>query len=92
MGREEPREIEISAQRHTDNLIQVCVADNGAGVSTEMENRLFESFATSKAEGMGLGLAISRTLVRAHGGELWLANAQPAQFCFTLPIKAENHD
>jgi two-component system, LuxR family, sensor kinase FixL len=92
MGREEPREIEISAQRHTDNLIQVCVADNGAGVSAEMENRLFESFATSKAEGMGLGLAISRTLVRAHGGELWLANAQPAQFCFTLPIKAENHD
>jgi signal transduction histidine kinase len=52
-----------------------------------MQDRLFESFATSKPEGMGLGLAISRTLVQAHGGELWLASARPAQFCFTLPIE-----
>jgi signal transduction histidine kinase len=51
-----------------------------------MEGRLFESFATSKPEGMGLGLAISRTLVQAHGGELWLVDSQPTRFCFTLPI------
>jgi len=82
------REIQITANRQTQagNLIKVCVTDNGAGVGDEMTSRLFESFATSKPEGMGLGLAISRTLVQAHGGELWLENARPAQFCFTLPI------
>jgi signal transduction histidine kinase len=82
----EPREIEISAQHTAGDAIQVCVTDNGIGISAEMENRLFESFATSKPEGMGLGLAISRTLVQAHGGELWLASNQPTRFCFTLPI------
>lgn len=82
----EQREIEISAQRIEGDLIQVCVTDNGSGISAEMEGRLFESFATSKPEGMGLGLAISRTLVQAHGGELWLAGSHPTRFCFTLPI------
>ncbi len=82
----EPREIEISAKRVEGDMIKVCVTDNGAGISSEMEGRLFESFATSKAEGMGLGLAISRTLVQAHGGELWLVGSQPTRFCFTLPI------
>jgi two-component system sensor kinase FixL len=85
-GGPEQREIEIHAQRYDDDLIQVCVSDNGAGIIAEMEDRLFESFATSKPEGMGLGLAISRTLVQAHGGELWLADSQPTRFCFTLPI------
>jgi len=85
-GGAEPGEIEISTQRAEDDLIQVCVTDNGSGISGEMEGRLFESFATSKADGMGLGLAISRTLVQAHGGELWLAGSQPTRFCFTLPI------
>jgi two-component system sensor kinase FixL len=91
-GGNDPREIEISSRRQGEGLIQVCVADNGAGVGAEMEGRLFESFATSKAEGMGLGLAISRTLVQAHGGELWLASARPAQFCFTLPIESKPND
>ncbi len=86
----EPREIDISARRMADDLIQVCVSDNGGGISPEMEGRLFESFATSKPEGMGLGLAISRTLVQAHGGELWLADGEPTRFCFTLPISGPN--
>lgn len=62
------------------------VSDSGAGIGAEMEGRLFESFATSKPEGMGLGLAISRTLVQAHHGELWLDGNHPTRFCFTLPI------
>jgi signal transduction histidine kinase len=82
----EPREVEISAKRVDGDMIKVCVTDNGDGISSEMEGRLFESFATSKPEGMGLGLAISRTLVQAHGGELWLVGSQPTRFCFTLPI------
>jgi signal transduction histidine kinase len=50
---------------------------------------MFESFATSKPEGMGLGLGISRTLVEAHGGRLWLEGEQPTRFCFTLPVNPE---
>jgi two-component system sensor kinase FixL len=57
-----------------------------------MEQRLFDSFATSKTEGMGLGLAISRTLVEAHGGELWLDHVRPARFCFTLPTRASGEN
>jgi signal transduction histidine kinase len=85
----ESREIEISARLSEANLIQVCVSDNGVGISEDMRDRLFESFATSKPEGMGLGLAISRTLVQAHGGELWLSGSQPTRFCFTLPINSK---
>lgn len=88
-GVPEPREIEINTQRAEGDLIQVCVIDNGLGISAEMDGRLFESFATSKPEGMGLGLAISRTLVQAHGGELWLADNRPTRFCFTLPITCQ---
>lgn len=85
------REIEISAQHNTPEWIQVCVADSGMGVMPEMENSLFDSFATSKTDGMGLGLAISRTLVEAHGGTLWLAAPRPARFCFTLPAGGMHH-
>ncbi|MFA5081627.1 MAG: ATP-binding protein, partial [Hydrogenophilaceae bacterium] len=49
---------------------------------------LFQPFATSKPEGMGLGLAISRTLVEAHGGSLDLVSRRPTRFCFTLPVEA----
>jgi two-component system, LuxR family, sensor kinase FixL len=82
----EPGEIEISARQAEKGLIRVCVSDNGPGISPDMQGRLFESFATSKPEGMGLGLAISRTLVQAHGGELWLEDSRPTRFCFTLPM------
>ncbi|MCU0934146.1 MAG: ATP-binding protein [Thiobacillaceae bacterium] len=82
------RDIKIEVTRHGADQVCVCVADNGPGVRADMEDKLFDSFATSKTEGMGLGLAISRTLVEAHGGRLWLDRARPARFCFTLPTEA----
>ena len=81
------REIEIAASRQDVLGIRVCVSDSGVGVAPDMRERLFDSFATSKPEGMGLGLSISRTLIEAHGGKLWLDNAQPARFCFNLPFR-----
>ncbi len=80
------RIIAISARRLDAHRLRFCVRDSGCGVSPEMRERLFDSFATSKAEGMGLGLAISRTLVEAHGGELWVDSIRPTRFCFTLPL------
>jgi two-component system sensor kinase FixL len=52
-----------------------------------MAATLFEPLATNKAQGLGLGLPISRTIVEAHGGRLWLdATARGARFCLTLPV------
>ena len=83
------RDIEITAALHAPDRLRICVSDSGHGVQPEMEGKLFDSFATSKPEGMGLGLAISRTLVEAHGGQLWLDKARPARFCFTLPTETD---
>lgn len=86
-GEAKTRAIFITARRLDQNRLRFCVRDSGPGVTPEMRDRLFDSFATSKPEGMGLGLAISRTLVEAHAGELWLDNMRPTRFCFTLPIR-----
>lgn len=64
------------------------VADTGPGLSDDVASHLFEPFNTSKATGMGLGLAISRSFIEAHGGKLWLDRTGPggAAFRFTLPL------
>jgi C4-dicarboxylate-specific signal transduction histidine kinase len=79
-------ELRIASQRQAGGLVQVTVADNGPGVAPEVAGRLFEPFATGKADGMGIGLSISRHIIEAHGGELWLdASARGgAVFRFTL--------
>lgn len=70
--------------------LQVLVSDTGRGVLPEIQNRLFEPFVTSKLDGMGLGLAISRTLLRSQGGELRLdaSGVGGACFCVELPLTA----
>lgn len=67
--------------------VEVSVADNGPGLPDPGASRLFEPFFTTKPEGLGMGLAISKTIVEAHGGRIW-ATARPgggATFHFTLP-------
>lgn len=83
-----PAEIGILVRRR-DGEIEVRVRDRGPGVSEEMASRLMEPFRTSKAEGMGLGLAICQSIVSAHGGRLWFENNDPppgVTFLFTLPL------
>jgi signal transduction histidine kinase len=68
-------------------FVRIGVTDSGPGVGPEMRAQLFEPFATSKPHGMGLGLRISRSLVEAGGGRLWLEHAgQGGSFRFTLPV------
>lgn len=61
----------------------------GPGIAVEGLDRLFEPLATSKPEGMGLGLAMSRSIVEGHGGSLWLDPQVPCtRFCILLPTHA----
>lgn len=73
----------------TDTRVQFVIADSGCGVPTEILGELFEPFVTSKADGMGLGLSISRSLMRSQGGELRLISSTPAgtRFMVELPIR-----
>jgi PAS domain S-box-containing protein len=87
---EDRRYLSIAAQSQVSEgkaFSLISVTDSGIGLSAEDQPKLFEAFYTTKAEGMGMGLAISRSIVEAHGGRLWAApNAGPgATFQFVLP-------
>jgi signal transduction histidine kinase len=76
--------------RSDGDKVQISVNDSGPGLDAEARKRIFEPFYTTKAEGLGMGLAISRSIVEAHGGKLWAdaPGASGAQFHFTLPVAA----
>jgi two-component system sensor kinase FixL len=82
------RELEIRTDTRVDGFTEVAVSDTGAGLSDEIRGSLFSPFVTTKKEGMGVGLSISRGIIEAHGGEI---SGEPnasggATFRFTLPI------
>jgi C4-dicarboxylate-specific signal transduction histidine kinase len=84
------RRVAIEARRAGENTVEVLVADTGHGIAADMRARLFEPFVTNKPQGLGIGLAVSRTIVEAHGGKLSAQNNEQsgATFRFTLPIAA----
>ncbi len=69
----------------------IAVRDSGPGLDPQSLDRLFEAFYTTKPHGLGLGLAISRSIIEAHGGRLWATANVPhgAVVQFTLPIGSE---
>ena len=79
--------IVVGARPAAGDMVEVYVRDTGHGVSPQAAEQLFKPFMTTKAEGMGVGLSISRTIVEAHGGRIWVeANPEGgATFRFTLP-------
>jgi NO-binding membrane sensor protein with MHYT domain len=83
-----PREILIRSQQHEGGEVHVAVRDSGIGIDSKTADQLFSAFFTTKPSGMGMGLSISRSIIRAHGGRLW-ASPNPdhgAAFQFTVPI------
>jgi C4-dicarboxylate-specific signal transduction histidine kinase len=70
LAQSEQREIEITTVLLDDDTVEVAVADSGPGVAKELTGRLFEPFVSTKPTGMGLGLSICRSIVKAHGGRL----------------------
>jgi len=83
------RVVRIHTSAPEPKSILVAVEDSGAGLDPEQMARLFDAFYTTKPDGLGMGLSISRSIVEAHGGRLWAApNEGPgATFQFTLPIE-----
>ncbi len=80
------RRIELSAA-HSEGVVTLQVDDTGAGIAPQVAGQLFEPFVTSKSDGMGLGLAISRTLIRARGGELsFTRSSRLGGACFIVRI------
>ena len=86
------RELTIISARRPDGVV-VEVRDSGTGLDPQRAERVFEAFYTTKPEGLGIGLSISRSIVEAHGGRLWATpnELNGAVFRFSLPVAEEKH-
>jgi signal transduction histidine kinase len=86
-----PRELRISTAMHNSRSVVVTVADSGTGVDPQNSERIFDAFFTTKATGMGMGLSICHTIVKAHGGRLSVSRAHPhgTVFHVILPVGKE---
>jgi two-component system sensor kinase FixL len=73
------------------NGVHATVSDTGPGVAQADAERIFEPFATTRATGMGMGLAICRAIVEAHGGRVWAEPGPRGRFHFTLPDAGDAH-
>ena len=87
----EERRLIIRSERESDGRVRVSVRDFGTGLPAEEPERIFERFFSTKREGMGMGLAIARSIITSHDGELAAANAPGGGACvhFSLPVIAE---
>jgi PAS domain S-box-containing protein len=86
--RDRPHAIAIGAELHGDHEVRLSVRDSGPGLDPRQIERAFDMFYTTKPHGMGMGLAISRSIIESHGGRLWAApnDGTGQTFQFTLPV------
>ncbi len=86
------RTLTVKSERPPADRIQISVIDSGRGVEPGSASQLFEAFYTTKTDGLGMGLAISRSIIEAHGGAIWAdANGESgATFQFAIPIADES--
>src|SRR5262249_32080070 len=84
---EDVRELMISTEASASEHVLVAGGESGPGIVADNRERIFESFYTTKARGVGIGLAICRSIIDAHGGQIWADANRPrgAVFRFTLP-------
>ncbi len=88
------RELTIQSQHGENGQVLISVSDTGVGLPPKHGDKIFDAFFTTKADGTGMGLQISRSIVESNGGRLWALDNPPhgARFCFTLPVSGETHD
>jgi C4-dicarboxylate-specific signal transduction histidine kinase len=89
----ERRKLSIQARQADERLVEVSIADQGHGISDSDSEKIFTPFYTTKSEGMGIGLAICRSIIEFHQGRLWVEARREggSVFRFTVPIE-ENND
>jgi len=89
---EELRTIVVRTSQEDTQKVTLSVKDNGPGVEEKVMSHLFEPFYTTKQEGLGMGLTISRSIIEEHAGHLWAENNPDSgtTFYFTVPIAKEN--
>jgi len=85
---ERARELTVSSALAEPNSVLVSVKDTGTGLDPSVAEHMFQPFFTTKPDGLGMGLAICRSIVEAHGGRLWVSPRAPngADVCFTVPL------
>jgi signal transduction histidine kinase len=83
-----PKRLVITTEYDSEH-VRLLVEDSGIGFEPVIADRFFEPFYTTKQEGMGIGLSVSRSIIEAHGGRLWAcANSGPgATFAFSIPCQ-----
>jgi signal transduction histidine kinase len=81
------RQLRIRSARDDSNQVVIAIADSGPGIDPQVIGRVFEPFYTTKPQGIGMGLAISRSIIEAHGGRIWAEPTTPygATFQCALP-------
>lgn len=80
------RKVEITSRLEGNKSVCVTVRDHGAGISAEMQERLFEHFYTTRTDGLGMGLAIVRSIIEAHGGKITSRNVEGGGACFEFQL------
>ncbi len=85
------RQVTVRTEPSKGHKVMIAVRDCGEGLKSDQLDKIFQPFYTSKVNGLGLGLAISRSIVEAHGGRLWAQNnsERGATICFTVPLCEE---
>jgi signal transduction histidine kinase len=92
--RETGGELTIASKTTADGQLLISVSDSGVGLRVDQAERIFDAFFTTKPQGTGMGLSLSRRIIESHGGRLW-ASPKPGRgacFQFTLPSEAKSND
>jgi signal transduction histidine kinase len=86
-----PRQLMIATEREATDRVRLSVRDVGVGIDAQSVNKLFDAFYTTKTDGMGIGLSVSRSIIESHHGRLWAEpnNGPGATFAFVVPAAPE---
>ena len=86
------KNLHVSTAKHGAESIIICVKDSGSGFDPKEKDNLFEPFFTTKKEGMGMGLSITKRIIKAHYGDIWVENNKEggASVFMTLPVYEKN--